>query len=159
MSFALDLEAFAQKTRVKLDLVVRKVVIDMTSTIVQMTPVDTGHARSNYFWGVQRVTTIDNSVNPDDAKRAAGKMFTASFKERQKFIKAVNSAGNGKESSNRAIAFATGLKAGGTVYLTNNLPYIMALEYGHSRQAPAGMARITVAYFQKIVDKAVQGLQ
>lgn len=129
MSFALDLEAFAKKTQIKMDKVVRKVVIDMTSTIVQMTPVDTGHARSNYFWGVQRTATIDPSMSK-----------------------------NGAPSLTRAAEFASGVKAGGTVYLTNNLPYIMPLEFGSSKQAPAGMARVTVARFQTIVNKAVAAL-
>ena len=30
-------------------------------------------------------------------------------------------------------------------YITNNLPYIVRLEFGHSGQAPSGMARIAVA--------------
>ena len=145
MSFSADVSAFATKTGIKLDQVVRKVVFDMTSAMVMMTPVGDptfwkhpappgytgGHARSNYFWGVQRVGTIDPTKST-----------------------------NGAPSLNRAAAFSTGLKAGGVVYLTNNLPYIMALEFGHSeRQAPAGMARITVDRWQHIVNIAVQGVR
>ena len=147
MSFALDLENFAKKTQIKLDKVVRKVVIDMTSEITYMTPVGYppiwehpesappgytgGHLRSNYFWGVQRVASVDPSIDE-----------------------------TGSVSNKRALAFASGLKAGGVVYLTNNLPYAMAVEFGHSKmQAPAGMARITVARFQGMVNKIVQGLR
>lgn len=130
MSFSADMNRFATKSGIKLDTVVRKVVIDMTKEIVMMTPVDTGHARSNYFWGVQRVTTID----PTRSK-------------------------NGAPSLARSAGFASGVKAGGTVYLTNNLPYIMPLEFGHSKQAPAGMARITVARFQGMVDAITKGLR
>jgi hypothetical protein len=40
-------------------------------------------------------------------------------------------------------------RAGSVVYLTNNVPYIGALEYDfHSRQAPAGMVRVSVALFE-----------
>lgn len=31
------------------------------------------------------------------------------------------------------------------IHITNNLPYIVALEKGHSRQAPRGMVQLTVA--------------
>jgi len=39
--------------------------------------------------------------------------------------------------------------AGSVVYLTNNVPYIGRLEYdAHSRQAPNGMVRVSVALFE-----------
>jgi hypothetical protein len=31
------------------------------------------------------------------------------------------------------------------IYITNSLPYIIPLEYGHSKQAPMGMVRISIA--------------
>jgi len=40
-------------------------------------------------------------------------------------------------------------RAGSVVYLTNNVPYIGRLEYdAHSRQAPNGMVRVSVALFE-----------
>lgn len=46
-------------------------------------------------------------------------------------------------------SFRVGVQA---VYFTNNVPYAMPLEFGHSSQAPGGMVRITAAeaaqYFQ-----------
>lgn len=44
---------------------------------------------------------------------------------------------------------------GGAVYIVNNVPYAMALEFGHSKQAPHGMARLTVMEFQRYLDRAV----
>ena len=127
--FADQLRSFSRSTGVKLDKVVRKVVIDMTSEIVAMTPVDTGHARSNYFWGNQRVSEADPT-----------------------------SSTNGASSIYRAYEFSRSVKAGGVCYITNNLPYIMKLEYGSSKQAPAGMARITVARWQQLVNASVGAL-
>lgn len=43
-------------------------------------------------------------------------------------------------------------KVGITIYLVNNLPYAERLEFGWSKQAPAGMVRVTVAEFQGIVE-------
>ncbi|MDI2590027.1 hypothetical protein POF45_01090 [Pseudomonas sp. 681] len=48
------------------------------------------------------------------------------------------------------------LTMGQTAYIVNNLPYAVPLEYGHSRQAPGGMVRITLARFQQIVDEAIR---
>jgi hypothetical protein len=51
------------------------------------------------------------------------------------------------------------LTAGQTAYIVNNLPYGIPLEYGHSKQAPGGMVRITLARFQQIVDEAIRNNQ
>ncbi|MGP0015693.1 hypothetical protein [Pseudomonas sp.] len=51
------------------------------------------------------------------------------------------------------------LTAGQTAYIVNNLPYGIPLEYGHSKQAPGGMVRVTLARFQQIVDEAIRNNQ
>ncbi|MGU9821143.1 hypothetical protein [Pseudomonas sp. LF090] len=51
------------------------------------------------------------------------------------------------------------LTAGQTAYIVNNLPYGIALEYGHSTQAPSGMIRVTLSQFQKTVDDAIRNNQ
>ena len=145
-TFALDLQRFARKAGGNLDQVLRWAVMGVTKEVTEMTPVGDptfwkfpksappgytgGLAKNNWFWGVQVVDAIDPTPN----KGGAG-------------------------SLTRASTFASNLRAGGVIYLTNNLPYAMALEYGHSqRQAPAGMVRITVARWQSIVDRAARKL-
>jgi len=44
-------------------------------------------------------------------------------------------------------------EAGQIVYLSNNLPYIRKLEYGHSEQAPQGMVRVNAAKWPQIVQE------
>lgn len=51
-----------------------------------------------------------------------------------------------------------GVKCGPPIFIVNNLPYAIELEYGHSTQAPAGMARLAAAEFQQIVDAACREL-
>jgi len=51
------------------------------------------------------------------------------------------------------------LTIGQTAYIVNNLPYAVPLEYGHSKQAPGGMVRITLARFQQIVDETIRNNQ
>jgi hypothetical protein len=127
--FGAALHAFAQSTGIKCDKVVRKVAIDMDRDLVMLTPVDTGLARSNWFFGNTRETSVDKTASK-----------------------------NGDPSIHRGLEFASTLRAGGIFYITNNVPYIMRLEYGSSTQAPAGMARITVARWQQTVDAAVRSL-
>ena len=144
MSFTDQLRSFGRNTGIKFDKVLQNVSIDMTTEMVGMTPVGDptfwihaappgytgGHLRSNYFWGTKRVTDVDPSTDKTGAPSIA-----------------------------RALTFSSSVKAGGVIYLTNNLPYAMAIEYGHSqRQAPAGMARVTVAKWQGIVNAAVRAL-
>jgi hypothetical protein len=47
---------------------------------------------------------------------------------------------------------------GEIIYLTNSLPYARRLEYGWSKQAPAGMVRITVANFERHLQNQIKGL-
>lgn len=49
-------------------------------------------------------------------------------------------------------------KAGPPIYITNNLPYAVRLEYGWSKQAPGGMVRIAVAEFAQIVAEQIRAL-
>ncbi|MDZ5602597.1 hypothetical protein SJI00_07405 [Pseudomonas sp. RP23018S] len=63
---------------------------------------------------------------------------------------------SGKEAIAALLAQVQALTIGQTAYIVNNLPYAVPLEYGHSTQAPAGMVRITLANFQRIVDAAIR---
>lgn len=53
----------------------------------------------------------------------------------------------------RARTTASKAKTSDTVYMVNNLPYIKELEEGSSLQAPAGMVRVTIAEWKRIVAK------
>lgn len=43
-----------------------------------------------------------------------------------------------------------------TIYFSNNVPYAVPLEFGHSTQAPHGMVRITAREFLPIVNQATR---
>lgn len=66
---------------------------------------------------------------------------------------------NGAETLAALIHQAQSMTAGQVAYIVNNLPYAIPLEYGHSTQAPAGMVRLTVERFQRIVDEAARNNQ
>tara|TARA_R110000796_G_scaffold19198_4_gene57529 strand:+ start:1120 stop:1530 length:411 start_codon:yes stop_codon:yes gene_type:complete len=122
-SFEDQLRAFQVKTERNLTQVGRKVALEMFKRVIYKTPVDTGRARAN--WQVTIGSQASGTVEIDDK--------------------------SGGATMSKATAASAGFKAGDTIYLTNNLPYIRKLEEGSSQQAPAGMVALTVQEFAAVV--------
>lgn len=117
-AFALDLNKFNKDlTEQQLGTLVRKVALQVLSGVVFSTPVDTGRARGNWQVSLDRPAT--GSLNLLDKQ---GRTVVST----------------GSVTIGRAPVF-------GHIWVTNNLPYIERLEYGHSKQAPAGMLLVTMA--------------
>lgn len=57
------------------------------------------------------------------------------------------------EGHQQLTQFTRGTRA---IYFSNTVPYATRLEFGHSKQAPNGMIRITAAEFQKFFNQAVK---
>lgn len=145
-TFALQLAAFAKKAGDKADAVVRKVVIDIGTRIVERSPVGDaelwqhpapkgyigGRFRANWQYGNYAgagvpMGTID-AIDPSGAM-AIGKLNVG-----------------------------VPLKAAGIKHvILNHLPYAQRLEDGWSTQAPSGMVMTTVVEFQELVRNAVAG--
>lgn len=53
----------------------------------------------------------------------------------------------GNQSINRVSSFS--FKLGDTIYLTNNLPYALRIEYGYSKKSPNGMTRKNIIKWSK----------
>jgi hypothetical protein len=118
------------------DLAIRKIALELFKRVIYKTPVAKGRARAN--WQVSIGAPANGTVEIDDK--------------------------NGSATMSRAVADSRGFKAGDTIFLTNNLPYIMRLEEGgypdgpktvggFSKQAPAGMVALTVQEFATIVNQ------
>ena len=90
------------------------------------TPVDTGHAQNNWLLNV-------GSPDTGGTVSQAG-VATDVFAARN-----ADALANYPEGKYPAI------------YIQNNLPYILALEYGYSKQAPAGMVAVTVAELEALM--------
>jgi hypothetical protein len=116
MSFVLDLKKFGADTMEQATTVVRKVSTDILSSVIFRTPVDTGRARANWQVGVGRYSP--NTIQQEDKQGAS-------------------TLGKGKSTIDAT-------EAGDKIYLINNLPYIQALEDGHSKQSPQGMVALTL---------------
>lgn len=125
-NFALDIQRFVDKAKGNVDLVVRKVSLDLFFRVIEKSPVDTGRFKSN--WQVS-INSIPQGT-------------LATFDK------------SGASSLARVRAASVGFAAGQIIYLVNNLEYARALEYGHSKQAPAGMVRLSVMEYGAVVTKA-----
>jgi hypothetical protein len=132
-TFKLDIAAWVEKAGARADLVVRKVSLDMLERIVMRSPVKTGRFRGHWTAGVNTVPT-----------GLTGRLDKG-----------------GEATINAAVSTIASAGAGDRVYLANNLPYAVRLEYGHSKQAPSppGIVRGVVDEFQAAVNKAAREAQ
>ncbi|MEH6565561.1 MAG: HK97 gp10 family phage protein [Halopseudomonas sp.] len=126
MSFSGDIGKFARDTQEAHDKITRAATLELFSSVVKATPVDSGRARGN--WQTSVGTPIEGEIERLDQGG------TAAIAE----VQAKTPPGAGQET-----------------FMTNNLPYIDSLENGSSQQAPAGMVRRNVARVQRIVNAAI----
>lgn len=126
-SFAAQLQAFGELVQQDADKVFQIVATEVGQSVINLTPVDTGRALSNWNAGIN---------SPDDTYRETEDPMDS------------------QTSSRLASEFST-LKFGDTAYITNATPHVPFLEYGSSKQAPHGMVRVTLAKFNNIVKDAV----
>lgn len=110
--FALELKRFGEVTERQARLIFQKIIIELDTRVVLGTPVDTGRARGNWF---PSLNSPSSSVDMEAKDKSGSRAISA------------------------ATATATTAELGDTAWLTNNLPYILPLENGHSGQAPEGM--------------------
>lgn len=148
MSFKSDLAKFAEKTMRNNNAIVRKVVIDMGTSLVLKTPV--GNPK---LW-----------KNPDGAPvgyaggraRANWQYGTGSMPDG--VIDSIDMGGN--NTVNKIIGGVQASPAASVHWISNSLPYIKRLEDGWSyRQAPQGMLKLTIEEFEQTVRSAVEVLK
>jgi hypothetical protein len=108
-----------------------RTALDLMNRIVLKTPVDTGRARGN--WQLTQRSPAEDMVPENSAKVSSSETPpSAILKEAEQT--------------------ASGSQLGDDIWISNNLPYIEALEEGHSQQAPHGMVALSLA-------EAEQGLE
>lgn len=129
MSFSNDLASFEAKTQENMIKVIRYSAFDLFSSIVFQTPVDKGVLRNNWYAEV-------NTPSAETTSKAAP-VGTATVGRINDVLKKVDLED--------------------IIYLTNNLPYSVPIEYdGHSAKAPDGMVRVNTARWQSIVEANVR---
>ena len=140
-AWKLELDAALAAEMGKVREKVIEIGIEALDKVKRKTPVDTGHAQNNWIVSVGAPDTADTMSpalkNPKngEAKTIEGDSFAG--RNADMFI------------GYPADAFPA-------IYLQNNLPYALALEYGHSKQAPAGMVAMTVAELEAELSQGVE---
>lgn len=129
--FISQLKDFRKAAIEEIDQTKRAISLELFSSVIRDTPVDTGRARGN--WQM----TVDNPATSSALR----------------LDKQPKGAPPGPELMNELVSGIRGL--GHTNYLTNNLPYIVALEYGHSQQGDA-MVRKNIARLQQILRETLK---
>ena len=129
MSFATQMRAFENLTTDKAEKVFRKTCFEISNEVISNTPVDSGRAKNNWF--------------PDI----------------NKFSSETTEATNKQGSINLVSGATNRLQLGTTFTLSNNLPYIVKLEYGWSKQKPNGFVAITIQKFDTILKNVNQGIK
>jgi hypothetical protein len=122
--FQASLDRFSQRVKVAPSQVVAKIALEIHDDIVAMTPRDTGRAASNW--------NIALGDSPDTSTTAEGPQNPAAASQAQ-------------------TAKLSDIQPGQNVFITNSLPYIQALENGHSKQAPAGMVKVAIVNAENMV--------
>ena len=122
-----------RRSGISVETVVLKVALDLHRDFVRLTPVDTGRARAAWtVWLDSRGRTPP--IGGRDPQAVAEGKQLGTFRENLP----------GRSAQSRDLR-KRNLKADRPfVEVTNNVFYIIPLEFGWSRQAPAGFARVTV---------------
>ncbi len=138
MSFADDVNRFAQDANRSVERTIRGVELRLFTAVIMDTPVGNpdlwqspapegyvgGRLRGNWQTSTAAPAT-GTSEDPDPS---------------------------GAETMAAVQAFISALQGGQVTFLTNNLPYAVPVEYGHSTQAPSGMVRKNVARFHRLIN-------
>jgi len=122
-NFTLDLRKFVDSIPEEMvKPVVQKLAMHALRGVVMKSPVDTGRFRGN--WNVA-VNHIDYSVTTAPDKSGGGVIA-------------------------KGAALIAAAEPDQAIFISNNVPYAVALEFGHSKQAPAGVVALTFAELESM---------
>lgn len=119
---------FAEKLGLTLEVVLRKLAIDLHTAITKRTPVDTGRARAS--WNIAQGEPLLDVPPPNEGEAPLPSPGVPTF-----------------------VVDGTA-----PIYITSSLVYIEALENGHSSQAPAGMVAVSLAEAEAIIEAILRNL-
>ena len=130
MSFALDIETFADETMEAVENTRRIFIGNLCLRIIDRTPVLSGHLKGNWQPSIGAAET-------DEVPRAS---------KDGAFVKRL------------VLDVLAKLKGDETFYFSNNAPYVLVIEYeGHSSvKAPDGMVRISLAEVGQLINQAIR---
>jgi hypothetical protein len=123
MATARRLRVVVNSLELFIEGIIKKLTLDIVANLDRApteggTPVDTGWARANWIPQIGTPVTqpAGSRTNVSDSEKEAGKA-----------------------------AVVAKYKLPATVYISNNVPYILKLNEGHSKQAPPGFIQANIA--------------
>jgi hypothetical protein len=122
--FKRQVSNWQRKTGIQRQRILKSIAFHLYGRVVELTPVDTGRARAS--WTLIAGEVADKTVAPERKS------------DRDKPLPNPPSV---TEYPGKAIGF---VDLANVYTIANALPYIQALEEGHSQQAPAGMAKLAM---------------
>lgn len=131
LNFSATVDDWVRATEQRMLALFRESTQRVASIAANAVPVDTGYARASVRASTESMPSIDAS-----AKAKAGQNYPADF-------------------GNITLTIA-GAHLGQTIYIGWTANYVQYLEYGHSKQAPAGFVRIAAAQWQRVVAEVTE---
>ena len=126
---------FNRKINVSTEKVIKKFAFDVLARIIRHTPVDTGQARGGWFLAMEKLgESSAKSVEINVSK--GSKRFS-----QEEFEKGKAKGGFTDHTK--------GVFKDKWVEIVNGVEHIIFLEYGHSKAAPYGMARLSMREIRK----------
>jgi hypothetical protein len=120
--FSLDLSRLVARANGQADTGVRKIMLEAFSGMVKKSPVDTGRFRANFVIGHGAPNVTTSTTTDKSGGGTIGRIASA--------------------------VATTRLMDGALIFCTNSLPYALKLENGSSKQAPAGIVKLTLTEIQ-----------
>lgn len=131
LDFAAQVDAWVRKTQARMEAVFRESTQRVVSLAQSRIPVDTGFARASIQASLSEMPQINSSKQGEKGKTYG--------------------------DSTPAIALViSNAKIGGAIYVGWTAAYVLALEYGHSKQAPSGFVRVSAQEWPRVVREVTQ---
>lgn len=184
--FELRLDALIKNAEASVDRVVRQVAMEVLARVVMKTPVgnpDIWKANATVSLMRSAHNSFVDTLNAEAAATGGKRLRRASKRTREKLYPLKAGKGyvggrarggwqagvgsmptgdtgridpSGREAIAAGAAVIEGWPAQGVLWIANSVPYIGRLEYGHSKQAPAGMVRATFAEMPGVIRRVVR---
>lgn len=134
LSFGAAVDEWVQQTEQRMEAVFKESTQRTVSIAQDIIPRDTGFARASVRASTEEMPPID-----DKARGEKGASYSY--------------------NSGEITLTIAGAELGQTIYVGWTASYVQFLEYGHSKQAPAGFVGLAAAQWQHTVDVVTQELK
>lgn len=149
MTFSSDIKAFAEKTKTDIADVKKYAAIKIFTDIVKATPVGNPD-----YW--QEINGKPRKAPPGyTGGRLRGNWQTSLNTPIHTEIARIDPDGGDVLKEMQTTVYNSNVEE--SIFMTNNLPYAIRVEYGHSKkQRPMGMLRVSIAGFENAIKEALR---